>query len=61
MVKNNFIDFLLNLKNRCLPLLHIYKVSIGSVTKIGVHTKAIPIPNCISQKGDNIISSENIL
>lgn len=63
MAKNNFINYLMNPKNWWLPLLLIFIVSVGGVTMIGVHTytEAPPIPNYVSEKGDIIFSSEDIL
>lgn len=63
MSSNNSINYLLNPKNWWLPLLIIFIVSICGVAMIGIHTytEAPPIPNYTTEKGEVIISKEDIL
>lgn len=63
MAKTTFISYLLNPKNWWVPLLIIFSVSIAGVSMIGIHTytEAPPIPDYVSEKGEIIIPSSEIL
>lgn len=63
MSKTNFISYLLNPKNWWAPLIIIFSVSITGVSMIGIHTytEAPPIPDYVSEKGEIIVSSSDIL
>ncbi len=63
MRKFNFIEFLMNPKKWWLPLLIIFVISFAGVMMIGIHTytEAPPIPQYLSEKGETILTKEDIL
>ena len=63
MAIRNFVKYLLNPKNRWLPLFLIFSVSAACVSIIAVHTytDAPPLPSYVSSKNKTVFSKEDVL